>query len=134
VLFFMTMFSVLLAIIVGVEFFLDMLVKGTDFVGFLQKMAPLTAIWIGPLMIWMVAKAARYNRIRSVMLRHRRCPHCGYDLRMLPTDPEDEATVCPECGCAWRLHNTQQSESHGNVVSDLPDKTGPANEEDNGNG
>jgi transcription initiation factor TFIIIB Brf1 subunit/transcription initiation factor TFIIB len=37
------------------------------------------------------------------MLEHRRCPHCGYDLRMLPTDPDDGSTVCPECGCAWGL-------------------------------
>ena len=25
------------------------------------------------------------------------------DLRMLPVDPKDGVTVCPECGCAWRL-------------------------------
>jgi transcription initiation factor TFIIIB Brf1 subunit/transcription initiation factor TFIIB len=37
------------------------------------------------------------------MLKHLRCPHCGYDLRGLAADPEDGATVCPECGCAWRL-------------------------------
>ena len=35
------------------------------------------------------------------MLQHRRCPHCGYDLRGLPPDPHDRAVVCPECGCAW---------------------------------
>ena len=39
----------------------------------------------------------------NVMLQHLRCPHCGYDLRLLPTDPKDGASVCPECGCAWRL-------------------------------
>ena len=37
------------------------------------------------------------------MLQHRRCPHCGYDLRLLPDDCSDGATVCPECGCAWKL-------------------------------
>jgi transcription initiation factor TFIIIB Brf1 subunit/transcription initiation factor TFIIB len=37
------------------------------------------------------------------MLKHRRCPHCGYDIRGLPVDPQDGATVCPECGCAWEL-------------------------------
>jgi hypothetical protein len=37
------------------------------------------------------------------MLKHRRCPHCGYDLSNLPTDPEDGVTGCPECGCAWML-------------------------------
>ena len=35
--------------------------------------------------------------------RFLRCPHCGYDIRGLPTDPEDGATICPECGCAWQL-------------------------------
>ena len=54
-------------------------------------------------MFWRGARAVRPKRVRAVMLRHRRCPHCGYDLRMLPTDPTDEVTICPECGCAWRL-------------------------------
>ena len=31
------------------------------------------------------------------------CASCGYDLRLLPADPEDGSTVCPECGCAWNL-------------------------------
>ena len=39
------------------------------------------------------------------MLKHLRCPHCGYDIRGLPTAPEDVATECPECGCAWRLED-----------------------------
>ncbi len=30
----------------------------------------------------------------------------GYDLRMLPSDPADRATVCPECGHAWKLDGT----------------------------
>jgi hypothetical protein len=49
------------------------------------------------------ARRARHKRIRNIMLQHLRCPHCGYDLRLLPTAPGDGATVCPECGCAWRL-------------------------------
>ena len=28
-------------------------------------------------------------------------------LRLLPTDPADGATVCPECGCAWKLEDAQ---------------------------
>ena len=59
------------------------------------------------MMLWMVAKAVRFGRIRSIMLKHRRCPHCGYDLRMLPTDPKDGATVCPECGCAWLIDGAE---------------------------
>ena len=49
------------------------------------------------------ARRRRLRRIRRVMLRHRHCPHCGYDIRGLPADEPDGATVCPECGCAWML-------------------------------
>jgi hypothetical protein len=52
---------------------------------------------------WLIGARERLPRIRLVMLKHRRCPHCGYNLRGLPPCPEDNATVCPECGCAWRL-------------------------------
>jgi len=52
---------------------------------------------------WTTAWQARRKRVRFAMLKCRRCPHCGYDLRRLPVDPTDGATVCPECGCAWRL-------------------------------
>lgn len=47
------------------------------------------------------ARRKRFHRVRDAMLRHGRCPHCGYDLAHLPPDPEDGALVCPECGCAW---------------------------------
>jgi hypothetical protein len=53
--------------------------------------------------IWFVSARVRFKWIRRTMLKYRRCPHCGYDIRGLPADPEDGATVCPECGCAWRL-------------------------------
>ena len=52
---------------------------------------------------WLVARQARMKRVHSVMLKHRRCPHCGYDLRGTPADPSDGARVCSECGCAWML-------------------------------
>jgi hypothetical protein len=61
-------------------------------------------IWLMVMIVcWSSARMIRSRRIRSVMLAHCRCPHCGYDLRLLPTDPTDGATVCPECGCAWGL-------------------------------
>ncbi|MHC4966579.1 MAG: hypothetical protein ACYTGE_16925 [Planctomycetota bacterium] len=47
------------------------------------------------------AKRKRFHRVRDAMLRHERCPHCGYSLTGLPADPEDGTTVCPECGSAW---------------------------------
>lgn len=57
----------------------------------------------GPLIAFRLARAKYISRVASVMLAHRHCPHCGYDIRGLPVDFEDGATVCPECGCAWRL-------------------------------
>jgi hypothetical protein len=56
-----------------------------------------------PWIIWFGIKRKRFGHVAAAMLRYRRCPHCGYDLRMLPVDSEDNATVCPECGCAWIL-------------------------------
>ena len=53
--------------------------------------------------VWFVSRYIRSKKVRRIMLGHRRCPHCGYDLRNLPVDEADGATVCPECGCAWRL-------------------------------
>lgn len=60
-------------------------------------------VW--PYIVWWHARRQRFARTAAAMLTHLRCPHCGYDLRMLPTDPDDEATVCPECGCAWKLES-----------------------------
>ncbi|MHC5109794.1 MAG: hypothetical protein ACYTHJ_07950 [Planctomycetota bacterium] len=56
-----------------------------------------------PWVIWFGIKRKRFSRVAAAMLKYLHCPHCGYDLRMLPRDPGDEATVCPECGCAWLL-------------------------------
>jgi hypothetical protein len=56
-------------------------------------------IWFWPLMIWQFARRHRYAKIKTVMLEHRHCPHCGYPLRGLRPDEHDGATVCSECGC-----------------------------------
>lgn len=56
-----------------------------------------------PWIIWFGVKRKRFGNVAAAMLKHLRCPHCGYDIRGLPTDSEDGATVCPECGCAWKL-------------------------------
>lgn len=64
-------------------------------------------VWIVPLVFWRAARRSRFHRIRQAMLECRRCPHCGYDIRGLPVDPADGATVCPECGCAWRMTDTE---------------------------
>lgn len=57
----------------------------------------------GPVLAFRLAKARYVQRVAAVMLEHRHCPHCGYDLRGSRADAHDGATVCPECGCAWRL-------------------------------
>lgn len=54
-------------------------------------------------LVWFFARSARLKRVCRVMLKHLRCPHCGYDLRQLPVDSFDGATICPECGCAWMI-------------------------------
>ena len=56
---------------------------------------------VGAIRFWRSGRRARAKRICAIMLENLRCPHCGYDLRLLPADPADGATVCPECGCAW---------------------------------
>lgn len=62
-----------------------------------------STVFCGVFVPWLTARQTRLKRARFAMLKHRRCPHCGYDLRLLPTDPDDGATVCPECGCAWHI-------------------------------
>lgn len=56
-----------------------------------------------PWILWYSMKRSRYGKIAAAMLRHSRCPHCGYNLHGLAPDDTDGATVCPECGCAWNV-------------------------------
>jgi len=69
----------------------------------IAKSAGLLYLCSFPWIIWFGLKRKRFGHVAAAMLKYGRCPHCGYDLRMLPVDPDDGATVCPECGCAWRL-------------------------------
>ena len=62
---------------------------------------------LGVCIVWWWARRNRLRRVCGTMLKHLRCPHCGYDLRLLPSDPADGATVCPECGCAWELDDAR---------------------------
>ena len=77
--------------------------------------ANLAVFAIGAIQFWKSGRRARAKLVCALMLEHLRCPHCGYDLRMLPTDPDDAATVCPECGCAWMLNETPpvEGQRHG---------------------
>jgi hypothetical protein len=70
---------------------------------FFRNMIVYFAVFSGVASSWISLRSARHRKTTGAMLRHLRCPHCGYDLRMLPADPADGATVCPECGCAWKL-------------------------------
>jgi hypothetical protein len=74
---------------------------------FQARNVALANVWFLLLVLWARAKATRFGRVRAVMLKHHRCPHCGYDLRALDAD-EDGATACPECGCAWRMPTARE--------------------------
>jgi len=69
---------------------------------------------VSAIIFWRGGQRARAKLVCAIMLKYLRCPHCGYDIRGLPTAPEDGATVCPECGCAWRLDGSQGAGDHGN--------------------
>ncbi len=56
-----------------------------------------------PWLIWFIMRRRRFDKVAPAMLKHSRCPHCGYDLSNLPVDSTDNTTICPECGCAWEL-------------------------------
>ncbi|UCD76603.1 MAG: hypothetical protein JSV91_06695 [Phycisphaerales bacterium] len=78
----------------------------------IRRMVVPSYLFIWPFIVWGGTRASRFGKIATAMLKHCRCPHCGYDIRDLPADPVDEATVCPECGCAWQLvpkRNTQDA-------------------------
>ncbi len=74
----------------------------------LRPIGQLSLMWT-PLIFWIAARNVRLKRTLAALLRHRRCPHCGYDLRGLPVEPANAATLCPECGCAWRLPRSEST-------------------------
>ena len=67
------------------------------------QLASMLYCLVWPYIVLWHARRQRFARTATAMLKYLRCPHCGYDLRLLPTDPQDGTTVCPECGCAWSL-------------------------------
>jgi len=80
--------------------------KGFDPVNVSIYVVQLVVILSGPILAFSIARAQYMSRVASVMLKQRHCPHCGYDIRDLPADPKDGATVCPECGSAWKLEHS----------------------------
>lgn len=67
-----------------------------------------------PWLAWFIIRRARFGKVTRAMLKYRRCPHCGYDLHALPVADEDGATICPECGCAWMLPESDTDEEPPN--------------------
>jgi hypothetical protein len=92
-----------------------------DLFAMLQARLPvLVGVVAGLCFAWMAATTVRARRTCSVMLRHLRCPHCGYDLRGLPRTAADGVTVCPECGCAWMLPEPPPTGQRGGGSSQTP--------------
>ncbi len=79
---------------------------------FMRRLVRLTWYSFWPVLFWWMIKRGRFRKTAAAMLKYARCPHCGYDIRELPADPSDGATVCPECGCAWRLDDFQAVGEH----------------------
>ena len=77
--------------------------SGLDPVGTAIYAVQIIVILSGPVIAFRIARSQYAGRVAAALLRRFRCPHCGYDLRLLPVAPEDGATICPECGCAWSL-------------------------------
>ncbi|MHC4126988.1 MAG: TFIIB-type zinc ribbon-containing protein [Planctomycetota bacterium] len=94
---------VFLMILALVGFAAALLVQGTPWGEIVRRIGTTLYLFVWPFIVWGTLKHRRWGKIPAAMLKHFRCPHCGYDLRGLDADPEDGATVCPECGCAWRL-------------------------------
>jgi hypothetical protein len=98
-----TLILVVLAGLALLGFAGALLVQGLSFREIVRRVGPFLYLLTMPFIVWGGLKGRRWGKIPAAMLKHFRCPHCGYDLRGLPADPVDGATVCPECGCAWRL-------------------------------
>ncbi|MHC4695270.1 MAG: hypothetical protein ACYTFA_00855 [Planctomycetota bacterium] len=76
---------------------------GVDTVEYVLWPTNLAVFALGAVKFWQSARRARARHVCAIMLKYLRCPHCGYDIRCLPIAPDDGATVCPECGCAWKV-------------------------------
>ncbi|MCP3904829.1 MAG: hypothetical protein GY715_14475 [Planctomycetes bacterium] len=79
-----------------------------DLISAIANPAIFAAVVGGAVAPIIAARQKRIQKVRNVMLRHERCPHCGYGLTGVPR-ADDGATVCPECECAWRLDDVPGS-------------------------
>jgi len=111
--FVMLVFLIVLLLAIVTRLVRSVFLGSPQFGAFTEALLYLVPPLAGLFSIWFVSARVRFKRIRNIILKHLRCPHCGYDLRMLPTDPADGATVCPECGCAWRLGQAETAGDRG---------------------
>ena len=111
--FVMLIVLVIYLLVIGVYLLRDVVFGNAGLDAFAERLSLVIFPLAGLLSIWFVSARVRFKRIRNIILKHCRCPHCGYDLRLLPTHPADGATVCPECGSAWRLDTHQAGVEHG---------------------
>ena len=93
----------IIAILVIASFFIRSLIVETFGAAPYARTSAIVYLTLAPWAVWIGMKRSRFGKVAAAMLKHLRCPSCGYDLRLLPTDPEDGATICPECGSAWKL-------------------------------
>ncbi len=84
--------------------------KGLDPVNTTIYIIQIAVLLSGPVLAFRIIRSEYTNRVAAVMLRYLHCPHCGYSIRGLPIAPDDGTTVCPECGCAWRLEESSRGE------------------------
>ncbi|MHC4785138.1 MAG: hypothetical protein ACYTE6_04165 [Planctomycetota bacterium] len=102
---------VLLLLVIG--FFIQSIIMKDFSAAPFARSAALVYFSFVPWVFWFGLKRARFGKVAAAMLKHGRCPHCGYSLRGLTADDKDDTTVCPECGCAWNLTPMPASEDSG---------------------
>jgi hypothetical protein len=132
--FVMLVFLAVYLVVTVVYLLTDVVFESAGLAAGAKRLALLIPPLAGLLIIWFVSARVRFKRIRNIILKYLRCPHCGYDIRGLPTASEDGATICPECGCAWRLDDTQTDESHRSAVPGRSRTVGSYKGKDNGSG
>ena len=100
------------AVLVVGFFFTEAIIGGLHGAPY-AKLSGLLYLCLFPWIIWYGIKRKRFGKVAAAMLKYSRCPHCGYYLRFLPADQVDGATLCPECGYAWRLGHIETAGDPG---------------------
>jgi hypothetical protein len=57
--------------------------SGMPFGSVMRRSTPALYLFMLPFIIWGGARKKRFGQIAATLLKHCRCPHCGYDLRGL---------------------------------------------------